>query len=211
MLMRSFLFNQKSTEGAERISTISGFEIREESDSCYETIRYYLNILYSSLEEGFGSNVGPNEKSGAEKKHNKKTKSKTKKKVLENKSDLANGSLKSLSKELSVNTPERFTVVENQESKCNPSLHWKKPEEIQDEGSTEDSEAKIRSRTNSNGYLENKNGYSKPSSTQNSDKQLSNPHKNLTTPKSSGFNSIKKILGHRPTMVPFTSESEGVY
>jgi hypothetical protein len=63
MLMRSFLFNQKSTEGAERISTISGYEITEESESCYETIRYYLNILYSSLEEGLGTYVGPNEES----------------------------------------------------------------------------------------------------------------------------------------------------
>jgi hypothetical protein len=211
MLMRSFLFSQKSTEGAERISTISGFEITEESDSCHETIRYYLNILYSSLEEGSGSYVGLNEKSGAEKKQSKKTKSKPKKKVLENISELACGALKSLSKELSADTPERVTVVEIQESQCNPSLHWKKPEEIQDEGSTEDSEAKTGSRPNSKKFLENKMGYSTTSSTQNSDKQLSNTHRNLTTPKSSGFNSIKKILGHRPTMVPLTSESEGVY
>jgi hypothetical protein len=52
MLMRSFLFNQKGAEGAERISKISDFKITEKTDTCMDTIKYYLNILYSSLEEG---------------------------------------------------------------------------------------------------------------------------------------------------------------
>jgi hypothetical protein len=210
MLMRSFLFNQESTQGAERISTISGFEIKEESDSCLETIRYYLHILYSSLEEGSGSSVGPNEKSEAEKKYRKKTKSKPKKKISENKSELACGTLESLSKELSVDKPENVTVVENEQSQYLPRLHCKKLKEVQDEGSTGESEAKIGSRANSNEYLENAKGYSNAYTTQNSDKQLSKPHGNLTTPKSSGFNSIRKILGHRPMKVPLTSESDGV-
>ena len=120
-------------------------------------------------------------------------------------------SQESLGNGLNTEKPERVASTENQCSQYVAAPSWQNLKEIQDEGSTGDGEPESRSRTTSNHFLEKKDGYSDASTTGYSKSQFSNPAKNLITPKSSGFNSIKKILRYRPMTVPLTSDSESIF
>ena len=221
MLMKSYLFNPAKGSGTHRIFELCGFKWTLGEDSCMDTIKSYLDILYTSL--GENSSI-PVERSPEEKTHSKKRTAKSPKKKSSAKREtfsersspyqqdpyqqdpIKNGQDPKQVLEKYSN-PSKIPESESHSSPTNKSDSQEKgfgqghtPNRSQ--GSTQDSGPRNTDSENSGTKVKKMAGYpSNDPILQTSDIQLqsslTSSKKNLLAPKSSGFNSIKKILGER--------------